>query len=168
MPDFSAWGAATTADPPQTVDAPPEFAPGRDMPWGPAAGAAQTISFQEAEGAGDSPWEATAPAEPDDQPAATSPPKAKPKKGGWWPFGKGKPTAKKGTGRSSSPYTPGFEASDGGAAPDPGATWQEESAPTPPTPTPPPPSPPARRNDRPGQAAPGGEGDLDNFLEGLQ
>ena len=162
LPDFSAWGAAATADPSQTVDAPPDFAPGAGFDQGgePAA----EYPFANAE--------ETTPAEPGDVPAPTSP--QKPKKGGWWRLGKGKTTARGSKGRSSSPYPSGLEGFDGGAGAGPAAAWQEESAPTlgsptPPFPTPPPPSPPpVPPAENPGQAASGEDTDLDEFFKGLQ
>ncbi len=158
LPDFSAWDAAATADPSQTVDVPPDSAPagGFDQGGEPAA----EYPFPNAE------------SEPGGAPAPTPP--RKPKKRGWWPFGKGKPTAKGGTGRSKSSYPPSFEGFDDGAPAESAAPWQEESAPTmgsptPPFPAPPPPSPPpVPPEENPAQAATEGDSDLDEFLKGLQ
>jgi hypothetical protein len=152
LPDFSAWDAAATADPSQTVNAPPHFAP--------AAGFDQGD-----EPAAEYPF-ASAGVEPRDVPVPTSP--RKPKKGGWWRLGKGKPTAKGSTGRRSSAYPPSLEGFNDGAGAEPAAPWQEESGPRSSSPTPPPSPPPARPEESPGQAASGEDTDLDDFLKGLQ
>ena len=62
------------------------------MPWD--AGVGDIPSFEEVAESGN-PWDAAPPAAPDVAPAPPSPPKTKPKKGGWWPFGRAKPAAKK-------------------------------------------------------------------------
>lgn len=196
LPDFSAWSDAPGKSriPPKSsirisapgayvrpgASPPPQSAPPvQGVPGEPQAGPAWSpdVDFNGPAGAGESgalpdmaAWEEMSSEETPavESPGAIESVPEKPKKRGWWPFGRRKARDKADRGEGKAGAAPGARAS-GPPAPE-GPAWQEESTQndlrgaSPPSP----PAKPAGAEQAPGETAQDAEPDLDEFFKSLE